>query len=110
MSRTERFYPGFSISRSQVIAVIMATVNLLVPARMSQTVSPHLGLVTFGIFVFYMYRDIWPLMTFTLRPPDEREGTVLWIKVALAIWAGLLGPLAEPFPYIPLHPEVRKSF
>lgn len=64
-------------------------------------------MVSFAVFAYYAYRDIWPLMTFTLRPADEAEGPLLWIKVGLAIWAGLLGPLVEPYSYIPLHPEVR---
>ncbi|EKM51019.1 uncharacterized protein PHACADRAFT_177708 [Phanerochaete carnosa HHB-10118-sp] len=44
-------------------------------------------------------------MTFTLRPLDAAEGKALWVKIALTTWVGCLGPLLEPYPYIPLHPK-----
>lgn len=47
-------------------------------------------------------------MTFTLRPLDEAEGRMLWVKVALAGLAGVLAPLLEPYPYIPYDPEVSR--
>lgn len=54
----------------------------------------------------YAYRDIWPLMTFSLRPRDEGEGYILWVKMALAGVAGIMLPLFEPYPYIPVDPKV----
>ncbi|KAF7797042.1 hypothetical protein EIP86_008234 [Pleurotus ostreatoroseus] len=66
--------------------------------------SAHLTLVTFAVFVLYCYRDIWPLMTFTLRPADEAEGDILWAKIALVFFVSSVGPLFEPYPYIPVDP------
>lgn len=60
----------------------------------------------FAVFAMYAYRDIWPLMTFTLRPKDEIEGCILWVKVALTALAGVIEPVLEPYPYIPLDPSV----
>lgn len=48
-------------------------------------------------------------MTSTLHPLDAAEGRILWIKVALAMWTGVIGPVLEPYPYIPLHPEVCRT-
>lgn len=48
-------------------------------------------------------------MTFTLRPADEAEGDVLWAKVALVFFVSSVEPLFEPYPYIPVDPEVRKG-
>lgn len=70
-------------------------------------ISRHLSVVTFAIFTSYAYRDVWPLMTFTLRPADEAEGVLLWAKVALSAFAGLVEPVFEPYPFMPLNPNVR---
>ena len=66
----------------------------------SQTVlySHHLSAVTFAVFVLYAYRNLWPLMTFTLVPKDRAEGNIMWAKLALAAFAGAVEPLFEPYP------------
>jgi hypothetical protein len=46
-------------------------------------------------------------MTYTLHPIDQGEGKLLWAKITLATWFGVLEPLLEPYPYIPVHPKVR---
>ncbi|KAI0685987.1 hypothetical protein BC835DRAFT_1420713 [Cytidiella melzeri] len=86
-----------------VYAVVLGAFNALTPVRTSRTFSFHLSVVSLVVFALYAYRDIWPLMTFTLRPADEAEGRVLWVKVALATLAVVL-PLFEPYPYIPVDP------
>ena len=65
-----------------------------------------MSLVTIVIVAVYAYRDIWPLMTFTVQPKDGYEGQLLWVKVALAGFVGVLEPLLEPYPYIPYDQEV----
>ncbi|KAI0703637.1 hypothetical protein BC835DRAFT_1262769 [Cytidiella melzeri] len=86
---------------SQLYAVVLATSNALTSVRTSRTLSFHFSVVVLAVFALYAYRDIWPLMTFTLRPADEAEGRVLWVKTALATLAVVL-PLFEPYPYIPV--------
>jgi hypothetical protein len=39
-------------------------------------------MVNFSIFACYVYRDIWPALTFTLRPADD--STLFWPFFALA--------------------------
>ncbi|EKM51069.1 uncharacterized protein PHACADRAFT_199901 [Phanerochaete carnosa HHB-10118-sp] len=82
-------------------AVVLAFASVLVPARTALTLSPHLTVIACTIFATYAYRDIWPLMTYKLRPQDESEGKLVWAKVALAAWAGFLSPILEPYPYVP---------
>ena len=59
-------------------------------------------MISLAACVLYAYRDIWPLMTFTLRPADEAEGAFLWAKVALLLFIGVVVPMCEPYPYIPV--------
>ena len=58
-----------------------------------------------AILAVYAYRDVWPLMTFTLEPADRTEGELLWYKVTVTFLVNLL-PLFEPYPYIPHDPTV----
>lgn len=69
-------------------------------------ISGHATLVILTFVGVYAYRDIWPLMTYTLRPQDLDEGWILWAKIAFAGCAGIVVPVIEPFPYIPVDPEV----
>ena len=65
--------------------------------------------MTFAIFLVYAYRNLWPLMTFTLVPKDRAEGNIMWEKLALAAFAGTIEPLFEPYPYVPYDPAVSLS-
>ena len=53
-----------------------------------------------------MYRDVWPLCTFTLTPVDAAEGWLLWSKVALLIVAAVIIPLVMPRLHTPIDAEV----
>ena len=90
-----------------MLASIFAVANVLVPARVSKLFSPRTTLCSFLVLADYAYRDIWPLMTFTLRPKDEAQGKLLWVNIALAAWTGLLGPVLEPYPHTSISVKVR---
>lgn len=94
------------IRHLQMYASILATWNVLASATAARSISLHLTVVTFTIWADYAYRDVWPLMTFTLKPLDEVEGHILWVKIALSTFVGLIEPLFEPHAYIPIDPEV----
>ncbi|PSR71574.1 hypothetical protein PHLCEN_2v12546 [Hermanssonia centrifuga] len=86
-------------------ASVLAFFNVFAPAAIGRVASLHLTLVTCTLFAVYAYRDIWPLMTFTLEPEDKGQGRILWAKIAFAAFAGVVGPLFEPYAYIPLDPK-----
>ncbi|GJE99977.1 hypothetical protein PsYK624_162540, partial [Phanerochaete sordida] len=87
------------------LALVLALANVFVPARTALVLSPHLTVIALGVFATYAYRDLWPLATYTTSPADAAEGALLWVKVALAACTGVLVPVLEPHPYLPLHPE-----
>lgn len=74
------------------------------------TFSRHLTLVTFAMLAVYSYRDVWPLMTFTLQPQDSVEGNLLWAKLALFAFVSVVEPLFEPYPYVAYDLEVSNIF
>ncbi|GJE96044.1 multidrug resistance-associated ABC transporter [Phanerochaete sordida] len=88
-----------------IYASFLALANAFAAAPAAAAYSRHLTLVTLAIFAVYAYRDLWPLMTFNARPADGAEGALLWIKISLAAFAGVLEPLLEPYPYLPLDPK-----
>lgn len=69
----------------------------------------HANVLLLVSIAVYSYRDIWPLVTYTLAPRDEMEGNVLWAKVALVIFAGIIIPVCMPRPYIPLDSSSVQS-
>lgn len=76
-------------------------------ARLSSLASGHLTVLLLIIWGLYVYRDVWPLATFTLTPEDSGEGWILWAKVTLLTLSGVLVPLCIPRAYVPIDPEVR---
>lgn len=76
--------------------------------KSSSRTEPFQTTLTFiAILACYGYRDVWPLLTFTLHPKDGSEGWILWAKVALATIVGIIVPLLEPYPYISSDKTVR---
>ncbi|KAF9553875.1 multidrug resistance-associated ABC transporter [Agrocybe pediades] len=53
----------------------------------------------------YVYRDIWPLATYTQRPADTQEGALLPIKMIILAWTSLGVPLFIPRRYVPVDPD-----
>jgi hypothetical protein len=72
----------------------------LAPVPLVDTLLPHATLVLLGVLAQYIYRDIWPLCTYTLSPKDATT-PLLWTQIALCTFAGVVFPLLEPYPYVP---------
>lgn len=84
--------------------------TLIVPVSTSRIVSAHATLVVLSLFGVYAFRDIWPLMTFTLCPQDLSEGWLLWTKIGVSAFVAIVVPMLEPYAYIPVDPQVRFRF
>ena len=77
---------------------------------MRSVASVHLTSVLLCAFAVYAIRDIWPLVTYTLKPIDLHEGVFLWIAIVLLGIAGVLVPLCIPRQYVPIGgDEVRSA-
>jgi hypothetical protein len=72
-------------------------------------VSFHATLATLAVFGAYAYRDLWPSITFAYSPADGHEGWLFWAKLGLSALGGIVVPMSEPYPYIPLDPAVSSS-
>ncbi|KZV76920.1 multidrug resistance-associated ABC transporter [Peniophora sp. CONT] len=83
-------------------ASFLSLVTITAKGRIARAISPHLSLVLIVGFGVYAYRDLWPLLTFTLAPADRHEGALLWAKVALITYSAVLVPLSMPREYVAL--------
>ncbi|KAF8157940.1 multidrug resistance-associated ABC transporter [Crassisporium funariophilum] len=83
---------------------IAATVSLTVKIWSKSTTRYNI-IVLLSAFGVYVYRDLWPLATFTEQPMDLSEGNVLWIKLAILTVTSVIIPLFIPRPYVPVDPK-----
>lgn len=58
----------------------------------------------FATFAVYVYRDVWPLATYTLHPADTPLGPLLWAQIAALTLAEAVVPLVIPRAYVPYDP------
>ena len=66
-------------------------------------------LVLFSTLVVYLYRDIWPLATYSEQPADIEEGGILFVKIGILFITAAVVPLFIPRRYIPVDPKVILS-
>lgn len=96
------FFSFISAHLAQVYAALVSTMLLVKPISQSRRFSAHATLSNFAILACYTYRDVWPALTFTLRPADDYP--LFWPFFTLVCLTGLIIPLCEPYPYIPYDP------
>jgi hypothetical protein len=72
----------------------------------SRSVTRHNNLVLFIALSVYVYRDIWPLATYTESPVDGSEGALLWTKLVVLFTTAVIIPLVVPRQYVPVDPKV----
>jgi len=87
------------------LAVVSAAARL----RWSHLVSKHLATILLALFGVYLYRDIWPLATFTKQPSDSVEGWLLWAKITILAVISVIIPLFMPRYYVPFDPKVYNA-
>jgi hypothetical protein len=70
-------------------------------------VARHNNFVLFVALAVYVYRDIWPLATYTENPVDASEGMLLWTKLIALFTTAVVIPLLVPRQYVPVDPKVH---
>ncbi|KDQ56809.1 hypothetical protein JAAARDRAFT_132140 [Jaapia argillacea MUCL 33604] len=102
---THQEWLQFSLCMSFTYISILSLFSVSARASAIKGINRHAVLLLLGTFSVFAYRDLWPLATFTLSPMDLKEGWVLWAKIGILAFAGVLIPLTIPRPYIPYDPE-----
>lgn len=78
----------------------------LVSKRLSTSATRFNNLVLFSTLVLYLYRDIWPLATYSKNPADIEEGSTLFVKIGILFITAIVIPLFIPRRYVPVDPKV----
>ena len=69
----------------------------------------HNNFVSFVALAVYVYRNIWPLATYTEDPVDGSEGALLWIKLTVLFTTAVIIPLVVPRQYVPIDRKVNTA-
>ncbi|KAF8816575.1 hypothetical protein BYT27DRAFT_7127650, partial [Phlegmacium glaucopus] len=85
---------------SSIMAIVSVTIK-----HWSVSTTRYNILVLLSVFGVYLYRDIWPLATFTEEPKDLQEGYMLWIKFSIVTLTAVVIPLFIPRRYVPVDPK-----
>ncbi|KAJ7630116.1 P-loop containing nucleoside triphosphate hydrolase protein [Mycena polygramma] len=84
----------------QIYVLLLALVSIY---GRPDNVAGHLTFVLISTLGVYLYRDVLPLCTFFGVPQDPLDG-ILWVKIGLLSFTGILVPLLAPRRYIPVDP------
>ncbi|KAF8157953.1 multidrug resistance-associated ABC transporter [Crassisporium funariophilum] len=71
----------------------------------ARLITRHNNFVLLVACSVYLYRDVWPLATYTQTPVDISEGHLLWAKVAVVTFSAVIIPLFIPRQYVPIDPK-----
>ncbi|KAJ7481603.1 hypothetical protein FB451DRAFT_1030640 [Mycena latifolia] len=83
-------------------ASLLAFLSVAGSPKWATVAVKHLNIVLLSTFAVYVYRDVFPLATFTLTPMDLSEGRLLWVKVITLFTVSGIIPLVMPRPYVPV--------
>ncbi|KAI9444470.1 hypothetical protein H4582DRAFT_2052775 [Lactarius indigo] len=106
-SLTKREWLDLTLCLTHLYAAFLALVAVASRGVRAPVASLHLSLLLLGTFSVYAYRNIWPLLTFTLSPVDASEGPLLWVRIGLLAFAAIVIPLLVPRQYIPIDPKAN---
>lgn len=89
----------------QFYSVGLAVISMVFTTR-SRAANRYNSILLLSAMVVYLYRDVWPLATYTESPKDS-DDVLLWYKVTVLTLTSLVIPLFVPRQYIPVDPEVK---
>ncbi|KAH8978585.1 hypothetical protein EDB92DRAFT_2119177 [Lactarius akahatsu] len=88
-SLTKREWLDLTLCLTHLYAAFLALVAVTARRVRASVASFHLSSLLLGTFSVYAYRNIWPLLTFTLSPVDACEGPMLWVRIGLLAFAAI---------------------
>ena len=91
----------------QVYLGLLSLITITVRRPWVAIVNSQLVFILLATWFLFMYRDVWPLATYTLQPIDLNEGWLLWVKISVLSITAVGIPLLMPRRYIPVNPKVR---
>ncbi|WVQ93407.1 hypothetical protein IAU59_000477 [Kwoniella sp. CBS 9459] len=84
-----------------LFSFLLLTLRPATPLR--RHLITHVDTLLFLGWCLYAYRDLWPLLTFTLDPADINNA-ITWSRVAILSVSAVIIPLLRPRTYVPVDP------
>ncbi|WVO13290.1 hypothetical protein L204_100903 [Cryptococcus depauperatus] len=81
---------------------LLLTLRPATPLR--KRLIAHLDVLLFLAWVIYAYRDLWPLVTYHLKPTDTNNITT-WSRLSILTVSAIVMPLIRPRTYVPADPN-----
>ena len=91
----------------ETYASFLALTSLVARKKFASASNKHVVILLLATWFIFVYRNLWPLATFTLTPKDGSEGWLMWAKLTVLSVTAIGIPVLIPRPYIPLDPNVR---
>lgn len=85
-----------------ILSFLLLSLKPATPIR--RQLIAHLDIFLFLAFLLYAYRDLYPLVTYDLRPTDLNN-IFTWSRVALLSFVAVFIPLFRPRTYTPADPR-----
>ncbi|KAH8072269.1 hypothetical protein BXZ70DRAFT_1074090 [Cristinia sonorae] len=95
----------FGLAGVYVYASILALISVSSSSTRVHTITKHLSFTLLTTWLVFVYRDIFPLITYHLRPIDAEYGSLLWTSIGILSLAAVVVPLCAPRIYEPVDPE-----
>ncbi|KAH9166021.1 hypothetical protein EDB89DRAFT_2115943 [Lactarius sanguifluus] len=92
-SLTKREWLDLTLCLTYLYAAFLALMAVTARRVRASVASLHFSSLLLGTLFVYAYRNIWPLLTFTLSPVDAWEGPLLWVRIGLLTFAAIVIPL-----------------
>ncbi|KAJ6535502.1 hypothetical protein B0H19DRAFT_1079976 [Mycena capillaripes] len=108
----QQFTSILTFARSLSLYILYASILSGLSLRStswSQILERYVTLVLNAQTALYIYRDVYPLATYTKVPRDAEQGAPLWVKLAFLFLAAVIVLLTIPRIYIPVDPSVDLS-
>ncbi|KAH8086617.1 hypothetical protein BXZ70DRAFT_1067776 [Cristinia sonorae] len=101
--RLVRLLVGLTAAYAYTTVTAVGTVTA--SAARARGLVKHTCFLLGTLWLTLVYRDFWPLATFTMNPLDADGTPFIWVELAALTFAALFIPLTIPRQYIPYDPK-----
>ncbi|KAH6916771.1 ATP-binding cassette transporter [Coprinopsis sp. MPI-PUGE-AT-0042] len=102
---SDKEWADLLLTMTYFYALSLAALVVASTPKWATIITRHLNTVLLAFCGVYIYRDIYPLITFDHTPADKAEGLVLWAKIGVIFFSAIAIPLTIPRPYVPAEPS-----
>ncbi|KIK58410.1 hypothetical protein GYMLUDRAFT_246115 [Collybiopsis luxurians FD-317 M1] len=91
---------------SYAYVTIIALISLVtISYRWRAVLKRHMSMVLLVTWLAHVYRNVFPLTTFSETPLDICKGWALWTEISILTVAAIVIPAVNPREYIPVDPK-----